>query len=140
MLLEEAGERTLQLTRAVSVNEAHDALIGQERFVEEPLRARDRFVDRAADHIQIRRRRVARLERDRDVHPGRRGSRRVADEAQVAQARAHPLPADVEIRGAVVKAGDDGFEAEAADDDAIADLNRRGDWRLRARAWLSVET
>src|SRR5262249_1099780 len=43
MLLQEPRQRALQLSRAVSVNDAHDALIRQERFVEESLGARDRL-------------------------------------------------------------------------------------------------
>ena len=44
MLLQEPAQRPLQLAGAVAVNEPHGALIGQQRFVEEPLRARDRLV------------------------------------------------------------------------------------------------
>ena len=59
MLLQESGERTLQLTGAVSMNEADDVLIAQERFVEEALRARDRLIHGAPDDVQVCRRVVA---------------------------------------------------------------------------------
>jgi hypothetical protein len=36
------------------VNQPHCALIGQQRFVEKPLGARERFVDGAPDHVQVR--------------------------------------------------------------------------------------
>src|SRR5207248_9931474 len=67
MLLEKPGQRALQLTGAVPVNEADDALIAQERLVEKPLRAGERFVHRAADHVEVGRRGVARLQLDVDV-------------------------------------------------------------------------
>src|SRR5436190_1555305 len=61
MLLQEPGQRAFQLSGAVPMNQAHDALIRQQRFVEEPFGARDRLVDAAADHVQIGRARLARL-------------------------------------------------------------------------------
>ncbi len=57
MLLQKAGERPLELPGAVSVDQPHDPLIGQQRLVEEPLGPGDRFVDGAPDHVQVGRRR-----------------------------------------------------------------------------------
>ena len=53
---ESPRQRALQLTGAVAVNEPDASLIGQQRLVEKPLGARQRFVDRAADDVQIGRR------------------------------------------------------------------------------------
>jgi hypothetical protein len=127
MLLKEAGERPLQLTGSVTVNHADRPLIGQQRFIEEPLGARQRFVDAAPDDVQICGGRVARLQIDGDLDLS--GSRRcAADDLQIANARPHPFAADVDLGGVVVNGGDDPFEAEAADDHAIANrrLPRRG--------------
>src|SRR4051812_29584873 len=55
MLLEEAGEGAFQLSGAVAVNEAERALIAEQRLVEESLGARERFINSAANHIQIHR-------------------------------------------------------------------------------------
>ena len=86
MLLEKSAQRPLQLAGAVAVNQPDGPLIGQQRLVEEPLRARDRFVHAAADHVQIRRRRLARLQLDIDLDAGRRrgrpGPRRRSDRAR----------------------------------------------------------
>src|SRR5581483_3345105 len=117
MLLQEAGQRALQLTGAVAVNQPHDALIAEERFVEKPFRARDRFVDRAADHVEIAGHPFARLEIHLDADF--RFRRRTADDPQLARARAHPLAADIEFGGPVVDGSHRRFEAETAYDDAI---------------------
>ena len=121
MLLQESGQRALQLTGAVPVDETHDPLIGQQRLVEKPLRARDGFVDAAADDVEIGRGRLARLQFHMyfDAAAGGRGSC-AGDQTQVAEAGAHPLAAHVEVRRAVVNRGDDRFEPEAADDHAVA--------------------
>src|SRR3954469_14483239 len=130
VLLQKSGERALQLAGAVAVDQAQHALIGQQRLVEEPLRARQRLVHGAADDIQIRRRRFTRLQLD--VHIDARRRRRAADHLQIADAGAHPLAADVEIGGAIVNRGDGRFEAEAADDDAGTDRDQAGRQRLGA--------
>src|ERR1051326_3012409 len=67
MLLQEAGERALQLTGAVPVNQTDDALIHEQRLVEETFGAGQGFIDGAADHVQIQRGRFARLKFDVDV-------------------------------------------------------------------------
>src|SRR5438034_7352130 len=114
MLLQKSGQRAFQLARAVTVDQAHDTLIGEERFVEEALGALDRFVDRAADDVEIGCRtgtealpRVGRSPsalrqivalpsaNQLDVHFARRPL--VADDADVAEARAHALAANIEI-------------------------------------------
>ena len=102
------------------MDEPNHALIGQQRLVEESLRAGDRFVHGAADHVQVGGRRVARLQFDVDVDA--RGCRRRAavHDAQIAEARPHPFAADVEIRRSIVNARDNRLETEAAHDHAIA--------------------
>src|SRR5262245_57242917 len=54
MLLQKPGQRPFQLACPVPMDEANDAPVGQERFVEEALRARNGFIHRAPDHIEIR--------------------------------------------------------------------------------------
>src|SRR5439155_1054611 len=101
MLLEEPRQRAFQLARAVAVNHSNDALIGEERFVEKPFRPRDRLVDAAANHVQVRGSRLARLQLyvDADLRR-RRGT--AADDAQIAHAGPHPLAAGVEVGDHVV--------------------------------------
>ena len=45
--------RALQLARAVSVDQPDRSLIAEQRLVQEPLGARQRFVHGAADHVQL---------------------------------------------------------------------------------------
>ena len=47
-----------------------------------------------------------------------------ADHLQAAHVRAHPLAADVDVRAAVVHAGDNTFQSEAAHDHTVADDGR----------------
>ena len=71
------------------------------------------------------RRRASRLELD--VHADFRRSRRRrsggCNHAQVARAGAHALAADVELRRAIVQPGDDGFQSQRPEDDAITDAH-----------------
>ena len=54
---------------------------------------------------------------------------------QVADARAHALAPHVEVRGAVVNRRDDRFEAQAADDHAVAGRDMAdGGWRMAAES------
>src|SRR5262245_7887980 len=55
MLLQKPGQRALELTGTVAVDESHDAAIGQERLVEKSFGARNGLVDRAADDVEITR-------------------------------------------------------------------------------------
>src|SRR4029078_999516 len=97
MLLQESGERALQLPGPVAVDQADDALIGEDRFVEEAFGAGNRFVDGAANHVEIRRARVARLQVDVDAHLLRRRLA-AANALQVTDAGAHPLAPNVARR------------------------------------------
>ena len=94
---------------------ADRALIGQQRFVQESLGPRERFVHAASDDVQVRRLVVSRGCRSTwTLTFARPPARR--QRPGVAQARAHALAAHVEIGGTVVDRRDDGFESEAADD------------------------
>ena len=62
---------------------------------------------------------VARLQIDVDVHLCRR-RRRAADDPQIAEARAHPFAAHVELRRAVVDRRHHALEPQAADHHAVA--------------------
>ena len=123
MLLQEPGERALQLARPVSVDEPDRPLIGQQRLIEKPFGPRDRFVNGAADDVQVGRGAVARLQLDADASrstplpapPSTRRSR---------TAGAHAFAAHVEVGRAVVHGCHDGLQPEAADDHAVADHRR----------------
>src|SRR5436190_481741 len=125
MLLQKPGQRAFELAGTVSVNQANDTLIGEQRFIEEPFGARQCLVDAAADHVEIGRARRARLKLDVDVDLRCRVRRR-GDHAQVVDARAHPLAADVDVDAAVVNGGDDALQAEPADEHAITNTG----WRV----------
>src|SRR5436190_2134195 len=53
MLLQKPGQRAFELAGTVSVNQASDTLVGEQRFIEEPFGARECLVDAAADHVEI---------------------------------------------------------------------------------------
>src|SRR5438552_7488832 len=105
MLLQESRERPFELTGSVPVNDTDRALVGQQRIVEKTLRSRERFVYAAPDHIEIYRRRLARLKIDADVHLCGSGW---ADDLKIVQVCAHPLSAYIEIGGIVVNRGHHG--------------------------------
>ena len=123
-LLQKARERPFELPGAIPVDHAHDALIAEQRFVQEALRACDGFVDAASDDVQIGRRAVARLQLHLDVDSSGPRRRPRAQHPQIADTRAHPLATDVEVRGAVVHRRHHPFEPEAADHDAVANRER----------------
>ena len=90
MSFQKTADRLLQLAGAVAVDDAHGALIGDERLVEEPLRARKRLVNRQPDHVEIRQHAFARHKIDVHAHGrGRRGRAlfRRADDLQVLRRR-----------------------------------------------------
>src|SRR5512139_2894489 len=62
VVLEEPGDGAPQLARAVAVDEADGAPVGQQALVEELLGARQGLVHRAADEVEFRRAAVARLD------------------------------------------------------------------------------
>jgi len=120
MLLQKPGKRSLQLAGAIAVDESHRAVIGQQGLVEKSLGLRKRFVDSASDDVQIRHRGVARLKGDVHSHVSLGRQLRPADDAQIANAGAHPLAAHIEFRGAVVYCRDDSFDAKSTEHDPVA--------------------
>src|SRR5207344_2992936 len=97
MLLEKSRQCPFQLTGAIAMDEPDHALIGHERFVEESLRPGQRFVDGAANDIEIERRRrciAAAIQLDVHLCAGWRG-RRGCYHPEFSDARPHSLAADV---------------------------------------------
>src|SRR5882724_5357504 len=72
-------ERALQLASAVAVDQPEDALLAEQRLVQKPLGPCQRFVDRAAHHVQLGRVAPSRLKVDVDTHAASGGSGRTDD-------------------------------------------------------------
>jgi hypothetical protein len=119
MLLKKSRKRSFELASSIPVNDPNRALIVQQRFVEEALGFRERFVHTASNHVQIDRRCLARLKIYANADLRRRGG--WTDDAQIAQARPHSLAADIEIGRMLVNRCHHRLEAQRAEDDAVAD-------------------
>src|SRR5262249_16854912 len=129
--LQEVPDRAAQLSGAESVNQPDAVELGHERFVEEFLRSRESFIDRAADHVQFREWPFAGLEID--VHPYARWLRRTrrgrGNHPQLVELGAQTFAADVHFGFAIVERLHSTFEPERTNQHPIA--NRRDAARIR---------
>src|SRR5262245_40110302 len=120
MLLEKSRERPTKLTGAVTMNHTNDPLIGEERFVQESLRARERFVHAATDDVEIRDGRLARLKLHMNADAWR-GGRPPFEHAKLAQTGTHSFAADVDFCRAVMDRRDGSLQPERTDRHPAAD-------------------
>jgi len=84
MLLQESRQRALQLARAVAVDEADDALIAEERFVEKPLGVSVADAQRAVDAAAATGRTLM-VGHLLEYHPGLRALKELADTGELGE-------------------------------------------------------